>query len=169
MSRPPTPQSQSHLSTSQPSSVSGPTVSSGINVSQSTSMTIKNEPSSYSLSSCSATTTSSVLSNSNIQVKKEPSVPTTASAMLTASQIKREPVLLNPSQIKREPHIPSSVPTSTSATGPVMVEIKKEVISSDELVSPGVRSQDGNDCSLNQELCSSIPLDPSGMYFYLHN
>ncbi|XP_075232135.1 uncharacterized protein LOC142330615 [Lycorma delicatula] len=161
MSQPPTPQSQTHLLSSPQilSTVPGPTVSSGISVPHSTSMPVKSEPSSYSLSNCSATNTSSVLSNTNVQVKKEPSVPTTTSTMLTASQIKREPMMLNPSQIKREPH----VPTSTSATGPVMVEVKKEVVSSDELVSPGVRSQDGNDCTLNQELCSNIPLDPNDL------
>lgn len=76
----------------------------------------------------------------------------------------REP-LLTPSQIKREPQqtiqtVPSQPPLTSP--GPVMVEVKKEVMSSDEMVSPGLRSLDTLDPALTMDSSSNLPLDPQG-------
>ncbi|XP_046682378.1 histone-lysine N-methyltransferase 2C-like isoform X2 [Homalodisca vitripennis] len=82
--------------------------------------------------------------------------------------IKREP-LLTPAQIKREPSLPQSNPqlpqpmaSPLPKSSPVMVEVKKEVVSSDEMISPGIRSMDPME-SVSMDHSSNMPVDPQDL------
>lgn len=83
--------------------------------------------------------------------------------LLTPSQIKREPALIGQpqvqmqhqmSQVSHMPHVPH-----TAKSSPVMVEVKKEVMSSDEMISPGIRTMDPMDHQMDH---SNMPMAPEG-------
>ncbi|XP_054279340.1 histone-lysine N-methyltransferase 2D-like isoform X3 [Macrosteles quadrilineatus] len=79
----------------------------------------------------------------------------------TSPAIKREP-LLTPAQIKREPMTGPPPQASPIPPAPVMVEVKKEVMSSDEMISPGIRTMDPMDTGA-MDHSSSMPLDPQDL------
>jgi len=83
----------------------------------------------------------------------------------TSPAIKREP-LLTPAQIKREPMTgppPQASPIPTPGPpAPVMVEVKKEVMSSDEMISPGIRTMDPMEAG-SMDHSTNMPLDPQDL------
>uniref|UniRef100_A0A1B6CMU8 Histone-lysine N-methyltransferase n=1 Tax=Clastoptera arizonana TaxID=38151 RepID=A0A1B6CMU8_9HEMI len=96
------------------------------------------------MSSCSMPQTSPVV------IKREP--------MLMPSQIKREPIQQTPLPVQ-----PNTISTPLSHKSPVMVEVKKEIISSDEMISPSLRHPENPEGHLsggNLEQNLNMPLDP---------